>query len=135
LQRKQGKNSAGKVCARKKSYGGRGCSQNDNLKNESKTWPAPLSNFQYLSSIKSLILALSIQSLVQKNPSNQSHELGIDPSRGRILCLHVRYSNRNILSFWYWNQMIQKPKFIYVSRTTTLMKESKWDKIILQNRI
>jgi hypothetical protein len=26
------------------------------------------------------------------------------------------------LSFWYWNQVIQKPKFIYVSRTTTLMR-------------
>ena len=61
--------------------------------------------------------------------------LGQDPSRGRILYLHIRYSNENILSFWYWNQAIQKPKFIYASRTTALMKESKWDKIILENRI
>ena len=37
LQRKKGKNSARKVCAGKKSDGGRGCSQNDNRKNESKT--------------------------------------------------------------------------------------------------
>jgi hypothetical protein len=71
----------------------------------------------------------------KKNPSNQSRELGLNPSRGKILCLHVRYSNRNILSFWYRNQAIQKPKFIYASRTTTLMKESKWDKIFLKNRI
>jgi hypothetical protein len=60
---------------------------------------------------------------------------GQDPSRGRILCFHVRYSNVNILSFWYQNQAIQKPKFIYASRTTTLTRESKWDKIILENRI
>jgi hypothetical protein len=26
-------------------------------------------------------------------------------------------------------------KFIYVTRTTTLMKDSKWDKIFLDNRI
>jgi hypothetical protein len=71
----------------------------------------------------------------KKNPSNQSCELGLYPSRGKIFCLHVRYSNGNILSFWYLNQVIQKPKFIYTSRTTTLMKESKWDKIFLQNRI
>ena len=56
------------------------------------------------------------------------------PSRGRILCLHIRYSNENILSLWYRNQVIQKLKFIYASRNTTLMEESKWDKIFLQNR-
>jgi hypothetical protein len=39
------------------------------------------------------------------------------------------------LSFWYRNQAIQKPKFIYMSKTTTLMKDSKWDKIVLENRI
>ena len=60
---------------------------------------------------------------------------GQDPSHGRILYLHVRYSNENIMSFWYQNQAIQKPKFIYASRATTLMKESKWNKIILENRI
>jgi hypothetical protein len=60
---------------------------------------------------------------------------GQDPSRGRILCLHVRYSNGNILSFLYQNQAIQKPKFIYASRTTTLMTELKGDKIVLENRI
>ena len=71
----------------------------------------------------------------KKIPSNQSRELGLNPSRGRILYLHVRYSNRNILSFWYRNQVIQNPKFIYASRNTTLMKELKWDKIVLENRI
>jgi hypothetical protein len=48
-----------------------------------------------------------------------------DPSRGRNPYFHTRYSNGNILSFWYWNQAIQNLKFIYASRTTTLMKESK----------
>jgi len=61
--------------------------------------------------------------------------LGQDPSHDRNLYLHVRYSNGNILSFWYQNQAIQKLKFIYASRTTILMKESKWDKIVLENRI
>jgi hypothetical protein len=61
--------------------------------------PAPLSSFQYPSSIQSLILALFDSILGKKKiPSNQSHELGLDPSRSRILCLHVRYSNGNILS-------------------------------------
>ena len=50
---------------------------------------------------------------------------GHDPSHDRILYLLVIYSNENILSFWYWNQAIQKPKIIYTSRTTTLMKETK----------
>jgi hypothetical protein len=70
----------------------------------------------------------------KRNPSNQSRELGLYPSHGRIFCPHVRYSNGNILSFWYQNQVIQKPKFIYASRTKTLMKKSKWDKIVLHNR-
>jgi hypothetical protein len=60
---------------------------------------------------------------------------GQDPSRGRNPYFHTRYSNENILSFWYRNQAIQKPKFIYASRTTTLMKELNWDKIVLKNRI
>ena len=34
-----------------------------------------------------------------------------------------RYSNENILSFWYQNQVIQKPKFIYAYRTTTSVKD------------
>ena len=34
----------------------------------------------------------------KNNPSNQPRELGLYPSRGRILCPHVRYSNGNILS-------------------------------------
>jgi len=70
---------------------------------------------------------MEIEFLVQKS--------GQDPSHGRILYLLVRYSNENIFSFWYRNQAIQKPKIIYASRNTTLMKESKWDKIILENKI
>jgi len=62
-------------------------------------------------------------------------KLGWKPSRDRILFFHIRYSNGNILSLWYRNQEIQKPKFIYASRTTTLMQDLKWDKIVLENRI
>jgi len=51
-----------------------------------------------------------------------SADSGQYPSRDRILYLYVRYSNGNILSFWYWNQAIQKPKIIYTSRNTTFMK-------------
>jgi hypothetical protein len=76
---------------------------------------------------KSTKFMTKIESLVRNS--------GQDPSRGRNLCFHVRYSNGNILSFWYRNQAIQKLKFIYASRTTTLMKESKWDEIVLENRI
>jgi hypothetical protein len=62
--------------------------------------PTPLSSFQYPSSIQSLILTLFDSVLGPKqNPSNQSRELGLYPSRDKIFCLHVRYSNRNILSF------------------------------------
>jgi hypothetical protein len=39
------------------------------------------------------------------------------------------------LSFWYRNQEIQKPKFIYTYRTITFMKDPKLDKIVLKNRI
>jgi len=39
------------------------------------------------------------------------------------------------MNFWYQNQAIQKPKFIYAYKTTTLMKDSKWDKIVLENKI
>jgi len=60
---------------------------------------------------------------------------GWNLSPGRILCFHTRYSNRNILSFWYRNQVIQKLKSIYAFRNTNLMKDSKWEKIILKNRI
>ena len=60
---------------------------------------------------------------------------GQNPSRDRILHFYVRYSNMNILSFWYQNQVIQKSKFIYTSRNTTLIKDLKWEKIILKNRI
>jgi hypothetical protein len=72
----------------------------------------------------------------KKNPSNQSRELGQKSFlRPGIPAFNTRYSNGNILSFWYWNQAIQKPKFIYVFRNTTLMKDSKWDKFVLNNRI
>jgi len=72
----------------------------------------------------------------KKNPLNHSRELGQNSfSQSGIPAFNTRYSNGNILSFWYWNQAIQKPKFIYVSRTTTLMKDSKWDKFVLNNRI
>ena len=46
-----------------------------------------------------------------------------------------RYSNGNFFNFWYQNQAIQKSKFIYASKTTTLMKDSKSEKIVLKNRI
>jgi hypothetical protein len=48
--------------------------------------------------------------------------LGKNLFRGRNPCFHTKYSNGNILSFWYWNQAIQQPRFIYMSRTTTLMR-------------
>jgi hypothetical protein len=48
---------------------------------------------------------------------------------------YTRYSNGNILGFWYRNKAIEKPKFIYTSRTTTFMKDSKSDKIFLKDRI
>jgi len=60
---------------------------------------------------------------------------GWNPSHGRILYFHARYSNMNILSLWYRNQAIQKPKFIYTYRISTFMGDPKWDKIFLKNRI
>ena len=86
-------------------------------------------------SIESFILALFNSIFGQKkNPSNQVYKLELNLSRCKILYFHIWYSNGNILSFWYWNQDIQKPKFIYTSRTTTFMKDLKWDKIVLENR-
>jgi len=98
--------------------------------------PVPTNFLLISSSIESLILSLfnSIlrpKKILQIRPAN----LGKNPSRDRNPCFHTRYSNGNILSFWYWNQAIQKPKFIYGSRTTTLMEDSKWDKFVLNNRI
>jgi hypothetical protein len=55
------------------------------------------SNFKHLAIV-------SLQTRAKKNPS-----------RGRNPCFHTRYSNGNILSFWYRNQAVQKPKFIYAS--------------------
>jgi len=96
----------------------------------------PLSSFQYHSSIQSLILTLfdsvlGPKKILRISPAN----LGYILPAAEFFCPHVRHSNGNILSFWYWNQVIQKPKFIYASRTKTLMKKSKWDKIFLHNRI
>jgi len=98
--------------------------------------PAPLSSFQNPYSIKSLILALFNSVLgPNKIPRIRLANLGKNLSRGKNPYFHTKYSNGNILSFWYWNQVIQKPKFIYVSRTTTFIKDSKWDKFILNNKI
>jgi hypothetical protein len=60
---------------------------------------------------------------------------GQNSFRSRIPYFHTRDSNENILNLWYQNQAIQKPKFIYTSRTTTFMKDTKSDKIILKDRI
>jgi len=80
--------------------------------------------FNVFFSIQSLNLALFDSILGPKNPLNQSRELGQKPfSQQGIPTFNTRYLNGNILSFWYWNQAIQKSKFIYVSRTTTLMKD------------
>jgi hypothetical protein len=56
--------------------------------------------------------------------------LGQNLSLSRIICFYTRYSNGNILNFRYWNQEIQKPKFIYISSTATFMKDYNSDKII-----
>jgi len=95
--------------------------------------PAPLSSFQYPSLIKSLILALFDSVLGKKKSFESVPWTWAKPFLRQDFLLS--HSNGNILSLWYWNQAIQKPKFIYASRTTTLMKELKWDKIILENRI
>jgi hypothetical protein len=74
---------------------------------------------------------LNLESDLQTRAANsgQNHFLS------RILYFHTNNSNGNILSFWYQNQEIQKPKFIYTSSTITFMKDSKSDKIILKDRI
>jgi hypothetical protein len=63
-------------------------------------------------------IGLQTLSILQLCPANS----GKNPSRGRNPCFHTRYSNGNILSFWYRNQAIQKPKFIYMSGTTTWIR-------------
>jgi hypothetical protein len=89
----------------------------------SKVWNLSLINLINTSNIKSV-------------PSNQNlKNSGWNPSCGRILYFSTRCSNGNILSLWYRNQVIQKPKFISTYKTKTSMKDSKWDKIILKNRI
>ena len=99
--------------------------------------PVPTNFLLISSSIESLILSLfnSVLGPKKKIFWTRPANLGKNPSRGRNPYFHTRYSNGNILSFWYWNQAIQKPKFIYVSRTTTLMNDSKWDKFFLNNII
>jgi hypothetical protein len=39
------------------------------------------------------------------------------------------------MSFKYQNQAIEKPKFIYTSRDTTFIMDSKSDKIVLKAKI
>jgi hypothetical protein len=56
-------------------------------------WSSPLSSFQYPSSIQSLILTIFDSVLdPKKNLSNQPRELGLYPSRGRILDIQMRIS-------------------------------------------
>jgi hypothetical protein len=99
--------------------------------------PAPLSSFQCPSSIQSLNLAhfnsvLGPKKILRISPAN----LGKNPSRGQESLLSTLDIQTGIS--WAFDieiKRFKKPKFIYVSRTTTLMKDSKWDKFILNNRI
>jgi hypothetical protein len=72
----------------------------------------------------------------KKNPSNQSWELGQKSfSRSGIPAFNTRYSNGNILSFWYWNQAIQKAQIHLRVLNYNFDEDSKWDKFVLNNRI
>ena len=62
-------------------------------------------------------------------------KLGWKPSCGRILCFHARFQTGISWASDIEIKQFKSPKFIYVSRTTTLMKDLKWDKIVLDNRI
>jgi hypothetical protein len=53
----------------------------------------------------------------------------------KILYFYNIDSNKYILSLEYQIHAIQKLKIIYTSRTTTFMKDSKSDKIILKAKI
>jgi hypothetical protein len=68
-------------------------------------------------------------------PQIKTANSGQNPSRGKIICFHTRYLNGNILSFWYQNQAIQEPKFMYTHMTTTFIKDSKSNKIVLKDKI
>jgi hypothetical protein len=59
-----------------------------------------------------------------------------NPSRGQKSLLSTLDIQTGIS--WAFDIEIERfkmPKFIYVSWTTTLMKDSKWDKFVLNNRI
>jgi len=72
----------------------------------------------------------------KKNPSNQSRELGEKSfSRSGIPALTLDIQTRISWAFDIEIKWFKKPKFIYVSRITTWMTDSKWDKFILNNRI
>jgi hypothetical protein len=64
------------------------------------------------------------KNLISFGPRIKPANSGQNPSHNMILYFHTRYSNENILIFWYRNQAIQKLKFIYTYKTTTLMKDS-----------
>jgi len=57
---------------------------------------------------------IEADSLVQNSGQNPFHD--------RNLYFLIRYSHGNILSFWYQNQEIEKPKFIYAYKSTAFMK-------------
>jgi len=99
--------------------------------------PAPLSSYQCPSSIQSLNLAhfdsvLGPKKILWISPAN----LGKNLSCGQESLLSTLDIQTGIS--WAFDieiQRFKRPKFIYVSRTTTLMKDSKWDKFVLNNRI
>jgi hypothetical protein len=59
-------------------------------------------------------------------------KLGRNSPCSQILYFNTIYSNEHILSLEHWKHGIQKPKIIYTSRTTTFMKYTRLDKIILK---
>jgi hypothetical protein len=69
------------------------------------------------------------KTLISFGPRMRPANSGQNPSRSRILYFYTTYSKWNILGFLYQNYAIQKPKFIYTSRTTTFMKDSKSDNV------
>jgi hypothetical protein len=80
------------------------------------------------------------EGIIGRNPS--SFEPLIKPVKSswnitcnRILYLHTTYSNWHILILGNQNHVIQNLKLIYTSRTTTFMKDSRSDKIILKAKI
>jgi len=98
-------------------------------------WSSPLSNFQYPSSIQSLILTifdsvLGPKKILRISPANLGYILPVAEFFALMLDIQMGISWASDIEIkWF-----KKPKFIYASRTKTLMKKSKWDKIFLQNR-